>query len=155
MLDALREGGQLDPLALHFATAMGRLAEEQRPEVLLAAALVSHQVSQGHVCLELSQLAALARLLPAPAGQRDWPEAQEWLAALRSSPLVGDAGAVTPLVLDEHNRLYLRRYWQHQSALEQAIRRRSIEVVEQIDGGVLAKGLERLFPSVEIGRAHV
>lgn len=55
MLDALRAAGALSPLDDHFARAMGRVAGESRPEVLLATALVSRHVGNGHVCLDLQR----------------------------------------------------------------------------------------------------
>ena len=55
-LEALRAAGILSPLDEHFARAMGRIAGDQRPEVLLAAALASRQVGNGHVCLDLARL---------------------------------------------------------------------------------------------------
>ena len=62
-LDALRAAEILSPLDEHFARAIGRIAGETRPEVLLAAALVSRHVGNGHVCLDLSRLVEGAALV--------------------------------------------------------------------------------------------
>ncbi|MFQ5768214.1 MAG: exodeoxyribonuclease V subunit alpha, partial [Acidobacteriota bacterium] len=125
-LDSLLAKGEIQSLDVHFARTMGRLAHETRPSVLMAAALVSRQVRSGHVCLPAT---ALAELLGSPeaggSGSSDAAHTQgrtvlqaaEILAQLKSSALVSDGSAATPLVLDGAGRLYLRRYWQHEQAV--------------------------------------
>jgi exodeoxyribonuclease V alpha subunit len=158
-LEALRAAGHVSALDFHFARRVGQLAGEERPQVLLAAALVSRYVGAGHVCLDLAKAAASARLgqlpegveggEPAGAGSADawpWPELSEWLEMLRSSPLVSDGGEPTPLVLDREGRLYLQRYWEHQRELASAIRSRLGAAACQLDAGAARRSLERLFP---------
>jgi len=53
-----------------------------------------------------------------------FPEADLWLAALGSSPLVGDGTGLTPLVLEGAGRLYLWRYWDHERRLAACLRAR-------------------------------
>ena len=149
-LQELRAGGAVGALDLHFARALGRLADEQRPEVLLAAAMVSRQVRDGHVCLDVVGLEGDALLGDWPGSvldQSQWPETSALLEALRSSALVSDGSAATPLVLDGQGRLYLRRYWQHEQAVAAAIRTRALLMDDSIDAAVLAEGLDRLFPA--------
>ncbi len=145
-IDQLRSAGVLSPLDQYFARALGRLAAEDRPEVLLAAALASRRAADGHVCLDLPQLAASGatwwqHVVDAEAADdsRDrrgfehvsWPALEGWLAALRESALVAasreDAAAdkATPLVVDARGRLYLRRYWDDERRLERALRARA------------------------------
>ena len=117
------------------------------PRVLLAAALTSHQLGHGHVCLDLeATLGAPDAALSLP------PEGDEgrdvllpsqllhgvrldaWREALAASPLVevvderpGDPEpsetATSPLVLCAQ-RLYLRRYWRHELEIALALRER-------------------------------
>ena len=94
--------------------------------VLLGAALASHQLGRGHICLDIDK--ALADLdgtlsLP-PEGERgeDMPAKPSrilcdlapavWMDQLAGSDLVGKYTEATPLVL-QGGRLYLRRYWQY------------------------------------------
>ncbi len=140
-IDKLRADGELGPLDVQFARAMGRLADEHRAEVLLAAALASHHVSQGDVCLDLSSLC------DAETETDRWPDPSTWLDSLRTSPLVSDGSTATPLVLDDQGRLYLRRYWQHEQRLVDTIRARASEIVAGVNTRLLEKGLERLFAS--------
>ena len=53
------------------------------------------------------------------------PSAANLRKKLRASKVVGAPGDFTPLVLDEHDRLYLRRYWEYEQQLAQAILRRA------------------------------
>jgi len=144
----LREAGALSPLDEHFGRAMARLAGDARPEIELAAALASRDVGNGHVCLDLRRLAAgpvMADESGVPVVGLSWPDAAAWLAALRESPLVGGAGGVAPLVLDAAGRLYLRRYWEYERRLAEAIRARAAALDESSDPALLREVLQRLF----------
>ncbi len=99
-LDWLREAEVLAPLDVHFARTLARLAGDARPEVLLAAALASRAVQQGHVCLDLARWAGRPVAggpdgLPVvdadgrARGDLAWPDLAAWRAALETSPLVG------------------------------------------------------------------
>jgi exodeoxyribonuclease V alpha subunit len=123
-LQRLRDAGIVSALDVHLARTLTELADERDPRVLLAAALVSRHVNEGHVCLPLAELASGELALGEHALQ--WPAPEAWLDALRASPLCGDpASARTPLVLDEHARLYLRRHFTHERALAAALKQRA------------------------------
>ena len=135
---------------------MARLAGDARPEIVLAAALVSRDVGNGHVCLDLRRLAegpVLADESGVPVAGLSWPDAGAWLAALRESPLVGGAGGVAPLVLDAAGRLYLRRYWEYERRLAAAIRARAAALDESFDRGLAARGPAAIVLEPGIGRA--
>jgi exodeoxyribonuclease V alpha subunit len=61
-LDAWQQAGWIRPLDVRFAQLVRDLSDEQgkapAPLVLLLAALVSHQVGRGHVCVDLATLIA-------------------------------------------------------------------------------------------------
>jgi exodeoxyribonuclease V alpha subunit len=149
-LEELRARGVLSELDWHFAEAVARIGGDEQPTVRLAAALASRAVGQGHVCLDLRRLLEGGALADDAGEAVDcaWPPLGEWTAALCKSPLVAsaDADAVTPLVLDGAGRLYLRRYWEHQTRLAEAIRARAGAEDAEVDGDHLTAGLERLFP---------
>ena len=91
-LDALHGAGILSPLDVHFARAMGRIADESRQDVLLAAALLSRHVGNGHVCLDVARLAEGTVLIGdsgVPLSLQALPALDAWHALLQSSPLVG------------------------------------------------------------------
>jgi exodeoxyribonuclease V alpha subunit len=151
-LDELRERGVLADLDLHLARTLTRLADERRPEVLLAVALASRAVGEGHVCLDLDRIAAPGGLVDDAGAAVDtgaWPAPAAWRAALAESPLI--AAEATPLVLADQ-RLYLRRYWRYEQQVAAAIVERIAQ--GEADGGdasALRDGLARLFPDADDG----
>jgi exodeoxyribonuclease V alpha subunit len=130
--------------------ALARLLEERDATASTAlpwlAALLSRQLADGHLCLDLAALDALAE-------EQQWPPA--WQALLRhfhergdalASPLMADGeGRPTsaPLVRDG-SRLYLRRYWNHERQVAAAIRER-LERAHAAPAQ-LGEELRRLFP---------
>ncbi|TAL87573.1 MAG: exodeoxyribonuclease V subunit alpha [Rhodanobacter sp.] len=119
------------------------------PALLWLAALLSRQLADGHLCLDLGTLGALA-------DEQDWPppwrrllrdlDAQPAASAL-ASPLLADGRdgqpLNAPLVLDG-KRLYLRRYWNHEFQVAAAILER-LARPPQVPAQ-LADELARLFP---------
>lgn len=148
----------LRPLDLALARFFADLDPQAPPLLLLAAALVSHQLGQGHVCLDFGSTLAnpdFALSLP-PEGQRPDPgtvmpsqllagiEATQWLAALTPSPLVGHAApGSSPLVL-AGQALYLRRYWNYETGVARQIAARTSPALHAPPR--LAERLETLFP---------
>ena len=102
----------LRPLDIQFARLM---ATESQPALLLAAACVSAEAGEGHVCLPLSNLcedSLFARRQPALA-QAIWQAAgkpDDWPSLLADWSAVSNGSRVTPLVLS-NQRLYLHRLW--------------------------------------------
>jgi exodeoxyribonuclease V alpha subunit len=143
-LGALEEAGVLDAIDLQVARGLARLGAESREEVALAVALASRALRQGHVCIHAAELGGAKEAPPGFA----WPEKDAWLRALEASPLVGGAGDVTPLVLDG-DALYLRRYFRYEARLAENLRARAVSLDETVDGKLLRKGLDTLFPEGE------
>ncbi|MBI3782195.1 MAG: exodeoxyribonuclease V subunit alpha [Deltaproteobacteria bacterium] len=157
-LDTLRAADYVSWLDIHFARTMGRIANEQRPEVMLAAALASRAVRESHVCLDLQQLAREAAVRDGDGtviAHNPWPTADRWLNSLQSSPLVTDGSGDTPLVLDAKGRLYLRRYWQHECDLAAAIGARAVAVDTNVEGSWMHATLDRLFEGNREGAGEV
>ena len=129
--------------------------------VLWAGALVSHQLGRGDVYLDLEKLCQQPGLtLAIPGDDDNLSESDEalaefselnaynleqWQTALSDSWLVGSGQGNSPLVL-EGNRLYLRRYWQYQQILDQAIQQRLQPVRADLPEALQAQ-LQSLFAS--------
>ncbi len=142
--------GDLRPLDLQLARWLGECTGEATPGRLLAAALASHRVGEGDVCLDL----------PALAGRAPFPEVPDlvapglavWRAELASWGAVActDSAAAqhnpAPLVLDRADRLYLGRYWHYERRVAESIGARAGVWAGGVDRGLLAAGLARLFP---------
>jgi len=157
VFDALRAARELAAIDEQLARGVVRMAGESRPEVLLAAALASRAVRNGHVCLDLARVAKAEHGASSPAPgpaltdaagaplALPLPALEEWLGALRASRLVGGASDVTPLVLDGE-RLYLRRYFRYETRLAEQLAQRIAHLDTTLDGKALRASLDRLFP---------
>ena len=127
----------LDRALVQFLLDMQPHAE---PLVLLAAALTSHQLGHGHVCLDLAETLHNpdASLSLPPEGQQAGHDvrlpsellrtvtAARWAEVLSASSLVARPGADQqdrPLILQD-SRLYLRRYWNYERQVSSALRER-------------------------------
>jgi exodeoxyribonuclease V alpha subunit len=122
--------GWLQPLDRAFVQFLNRQSPNANQTVLLAAALLSQQLAQGAVYLDLQALSQdPAQTLAVGASvDLDWLkqyQLNDWLTALsQAADLVATGESNTPLVLDlQHKRLYLRRYWQYQQIVTQVIDR--------------------------------
>jgi exodeoxyribonuclease V alpha subunit len=152
LIDQKVTGEYFSSLDRHFAAFMLELAGETIPDrqnkLWLAAALASNFVGSGHVCLNLPDIAGtiLATDDEAEAPSIVCPEIDEWTGMLRGQSVVGRPGEFKPLVLDEHSRLYLYRYWLYEQQLAGAILGMAERHTRVIDKEILAKGLKRFFP---------
>jgi exodeoxyribonuclease V alpha subunit len=95
-----------------FGDFLQRLEGAATPDLRLAAMSVSRARAEGHICVSLENIAATENI----AALRK---------KLRASKVVGAPGEFTPLILDDHDRLYLRRYWEYEQQLAQAIASRT------------------------------
>ena len=149
--EALLQADWLSPLDAHFAHTMARLSGSSDPLVLLGAAVASRAPAHGHVCAELPQL-VLSPILDDEDQPLDmsWPDLDTWLSALRVSGLISRPDRPAPLVMDEAGNLYLWRYWDYQRRMISALHARS-GAAAQVDEGLLAIGLDKLFRDAEPG----
>ncbi len=92
-----------------------RLAGGSAPEVRLAAMCASRARAEGNICVTLGEI----------AGMEGAPSVASLRKKLRGSATVGAPGDFAPLILDGNDRLYLRRYWEYEQELAQAIVSRS------------------------------
>ncbi|AFJ45934.1 exodeoxyribonuclease V subunit alpha [Shimwellia blattae] len=123
------------------------IAGEQQPALMLAAALVSRDAGEGHVCVPLARLAPdhidagaqrpLVEALFQAAGQ---PE--DWQQQLLDSPAVSQGEEATPLKLHA-GRLYLNRMWQYERRVAQFFAEQNQALA--VDPQALAGVLDKLF----------
>ncbi|MBW7471761.1 exodeoxyribonuclease V subunit alpha [Marinobacter sp. F4218] len=177
LLDQWQQRDWLRPLDVGFARLIRTLSEEQGepapPLVLLLAALVSHQVGRGHVCVDLANLLqdadatlalppdeadpvgtdedATTAAPPAPGEVLSRTSLNDCLEALAESSAVSDGSLTTPLVLNG-TRLYLRRLWQYERQIADGIHARLALTSPLADpdseaAATLAEALEVLFGS--------
>ena len=149
-LTALYRSGQLTDIDVHFAGFIERLCGGGFSDVALAAALVSRAAGDGHVCIDVKQLAGAELLRPREGGPAlTCPSAADWIGHLENSPVVGRPGDRRPLILDASGRLYLYRYFAYEQGLAAAIRRRTgaAALPAGWNPAALRAALDRLFPA--------
>ncbi|MGJ7457797.1 exodeoxyribonuclease V subunit alpha [Halomonas sp. RA08-2] len=134
LLDRWVTRGWLRALDRAFAAFLAREVPDASAPLLLAAALASHQLGRGHVCLDLAQTLAepdLALSLPPEGDSLEDPPPRPsqllgeltlegWQESLAHPLIIGHGPGNTPLVLDG-TRLYLRRYWHHERSIRHHI----------------------------------
>lgn len=157
LIAAWTDRGWLRPLDRAFADFLAGLDATADPGCLVAAALASHQLGRGHVCLDLEALWAdpgPVLALPPEAGSGEtaladlrsalaWVTLEQGLKALSACSWVGQGPGTAPLVLDG-SRLYLRRYWDYEQRVGAALRARLAVSADPLPD--LAGRLESLFP---------
>ncbi|WP_248738397.1 exodeoxyribonuclease V subunit alpha [Pseudomonas sp. MWU12-2029] len=155
------ERGWLRALDKAFVTFLHELVPDVDPLVLLAAALTSHQLGHGHVCLDLFETLKapdFALSLPPegdaqsgvllPSQLLESLDGAHWCKVLAGSPLVAlaaddsESARQCPLVLSG-KRLYLRRYWAYERRIDTALRQRLAE--HEPTPGDLSQRLDELF----------
>ncbi len=134
LLTAWVDQGWIRPLDRAFVLFLDTQSRAH-PLVLLAALFTSWQLVKGHICLDMETALRQPLLLPGPgAGDEKTglvtPAAmvrgikkEQWRQMLSASPLVSDGRGCTPLVMRDY-RLYLRRYWQYEMDVAQALNRK-------------------------------
>ncbi|AZC99968.1 exodeoxyribonuclease V subunit alpha [Pseudomonas chlororaphis] len=162
LLDRWVELGWLRALDKAFVGFLHELEPQGDPLVLMAAALTSHQLGHGHVCLDLFEtlkepdfalslppegdLQSTAAVLPSQVLAT--LDGAHWCKALAASRLVALAADQSeqarqrPLVLSG-KRLYLRRYWAYERRIDNALRQRL--AVQEETPADLAERLGGLF----------
>lgn len=160
------ERGWLRALDRAFVAFLHELEPETDPLVLLAAALTSHQLGHGHVCLDLFETLKapdFALSLPPegdvqggvlllPSQLLETLDGAHWCKVLASSPLVAlaadpiETAQTRPLVLSS-KRLYLRRYWTYERRIDAALRQRLMQQEPTPDD--LPQRLNGLFGGAE------
>ena len=112
-LTTLEETGILSAGTVRLSRHLGYLYGEDRDLVIMAAACTITALGAGSVCFDVDQVGQWQSDQPI-----DWPDVDDWLTTLASSPMVStDPDARDrPLILD-HRSVYLTRYWAEQEKI--------------------------------------
>ncbi|QOV67983.1 exodeoxyribonuclease V subunit alpha [Citrobacter sp. BDA59-3] len=139
----------LRPLDVQFALTV---ASDDEPAVMLAAAILSFDAGEGHVCLPLSRLAPEnlpARAHPLLASlyeEAGYPA--DWRKTLLASPAVSEGEVATPMIL-VGERLYLNRMWCNECSIAAFFAK--VNQPLEVDENRLRQALDDLFqPSDDI-----
>jgi exodeoxyribonuclease V alpha subunit len=151
LLTRLQPHGEgLRAVDIAFAETLRRLDPATDERVLLAAALASQAVANGHAALDPSQPQLLL------GNDEDLPTAEQWIDSLQRSPWVSTPAAAqvadtaAPLVL-ENGLLYLRRYREYERALAAGLLRLAARSPRALDVDAVQPLFAELFPSARQG----
>ncbi|MES9946446.1 MAG: exodeoxyribonuclease V subunit alpha [Candidatus Thiodiazotropha sp.] len=150
LLRALHRHKLLNNLDLHLAEYLLSEAAVPSQSLALAIALTSRATGDGHVCLDLNEVAGNT-LFDDPEIRMQAPGLAEWKAELHQSGIIGQPGAWQPLILDTRNRLYLHRYWDYEQRLGHSLLQRARSVAHEVDREGAKQALGRLFPDSQSG----
>jgi exodeoxyribonuclease V alpha subunit len=146
-IDRLYEIKFLSELDYRFARFIGRLDGTNDAPLLLAASLVSRYRGEGHICIDLEELAG-KRIEPEESEALTCPPLKAWMKTLGKSSVVGSPGDVKPLILDGA-RLYLFRYWDYETRLADTLKNMANARIETFDEPQLKKSFDRIFPRTD------
>ncbi|NDU86286.1 MAG: exodeoxyribonuclease V subunit alpha [Ferrovum sp.] len=141
--------------ALDYALARWIYTHDPKADwrVLLAAALLSHLESLGHTCLEVNQIAfndptESLQASTTPVSPPPPHLVPIWLNALKHCVLVGTPSTLTPPLVLQGSRLYLRRYWHFETMVAQELRLRTESTAPMTPDADLAHHwINQLFPA--------
>jgi len=142
MLQQACREGDIRLLDLHLGLFLEKLAGKELPHLLLAGTLAGAAVGNGHVCQPLNEISGLSlQIEPSLI-----PDPDNWRQTLLATSVVGRPGETTPLILDDHNRLYLYRYYQYEEQIAHDLRKRA-EGIIKVDTRRAQILLGQLFPT--------
>lgn len=118
-LEAGVRGGKLDMLDVVLARQLHRLGGDPEGHLPWLTALLSYQLRQGHVCLDLQSPPSV----PFDANDCPWQVPRLDRVTAISCPAIGDTDSDAPLVLDG-TRLYFRRHYLAECRVSDALRAR-------------------------------
>lgn len=137
----------LRPLDVQFAWTV---AGSDEPAVMLAAALLSRDAGEGHVCLPLTRLGEEMSSVKNPTllqtifEQVGSPE--NWREVLQASAAVSEGEAIAPMIL-AGDRLYLNRMWCNEQRVADFFAR--VNQPLTVDESRLKQALDDLFPATD------
>ncbi len=137
----LKKPGIFNEMDFHFAELMCGLAGDKGSDTLRLSAMLVSNITLGnrHICIDLAEhagkklneyLESTGKEFKAEQESISFPAtAEKWREELLITNVVGleanQNQTKTPLVIDEHNRLYIYRYWEYEHILAEIIREKA------------------------------
>ncbi len=140
--------GILSTSDIHVARRLTRLSGITDESVCFGAALAARAPRLGHVCVDLATIRHTASTDTETApdlAALPWPEPGAWVRRMADSPMVG---VDLPLRLSG-STLYLDRLWADESLVAAQLLDRAGRPAGDVDGALLAAGLNRMFHAGE------
>ena len=148
IITSLNNNNIFSGIDIHFARFILDFSNDRDPDIFLAAALVSRATASGDICLDLD---SMSETVPVEEGAGQdpifYPPVEKWRQKLEAHPTVGKPGDRCPLIIDDHNRLYLYRYWEYENKLSASIRDRASRELADFSPQDVNTTLNRLYPA--------
>src|SRR6056297_405007 len=123
-LNKLKNPAAFDDIDLEFAKFLLRINESENVILALTAALLSYSLRKNHICMHMEEIAEKMFPFDNEYGYTDealfiqLPDMDSWRKALHhSGKVVSFSEETKPLVVDDHNRIYLQRYYKYEQDL--------------------------------------
>lgn len=147
-IEQIKECGIFTDFDISFAQFIYSLSDKKPLELFFAALLLSHDSSEGHVCLDLdtiqnthlSEYNLNASTYLSPVNQ--WPN------ILISCSVVNKPGDFCPLILDG-KLLYLHKYCQYETYIAERLNTLASDTIDITDPERLLKLLDQYFPQAQ------
>ena len=145
----LQRRGCIGALDAQLAGLADRIAGGADTPLLLAVVLAARAVEEGNACADLAAQAGTpwrgpdGETLPDEPSLPAWDDWRTHLASEAARRVVGDPDARDTLLVLDGSRLYLRRYWAYERAVEARIRELAAPRADTPD---IAPLLEKYFP---------
>lgn len=144
ILDELLAAEGVSAHSVYFARFLAEHFSVQQNDLsILTAALLCESAKEGNVCLDLRECAGRL-LFEGITGAGVAPELETWVSLLSQAEFIAAPGTVAPLILSG-SRLYLHRLWSDEQVVATGILSRLKPA--QVDGPLLASGLQSLYPN--------
>ena len=123
-INTLKKTNLFSSIDLHFAEFIGRHSKDQT--TILAGALLSRSVQQGHICFSIAEMGM--ERITLQKGQIEIPTLEKWVRTLEtetdavSSAEEARTGKIRPIVLDGDS-LFLHRYFSYEESMIQNIQK--------------------------------
>jgi exodeoxyribonuclease V alpha subunit len=133
------------PIDRQAAAFLCRKVNDDSGLLRTVVSLLSQAVGQGHVCLDLDEVASQLVRFPGRDEPMRLPDAGHLKTELQALPALGRPGEHRLLILDDAGRLYLYRYFRYEALLADGIRHRVASEPAITDESTLAESLYRYF----------
>lgn len=148
-LATLAEQGVLRQIDVQLAGFIARQEKKNPAQIAWISALLSRELGQGHICLNLDGRPLLhlasASSDPELVAMQSVMERANWPQLLNESNVVGAPGEALPLIYDG-TRLYFHRYWFYEAVLAEQLSHFAEPIGHHSDQlGTLKQTLDYLF----------
>ncbi|MDN3681402.1 exodeoxyribonuclease V subunit alpha [Vibrio tapetis subsp. quintayensis] len=147
-LQRLSQKGVLRQLDYQFGRFIANQEPTQSERVGFLAALLSHELGKGHICIDLTKLdiSQMLGLYGEQAAELNLIVSDvNWLSLMQRASVIGSGSQAKPLVLDG-SRLYLHRYWHYESQLSDVLKSLAQSSSLASSGlGAMTQTLDHLF----------